>query len=327
MLQELPFTPLPFFTSPHAQTLLSAMPTPQRTLRASTVIVQLSDGDQIACRVSTPKSWQPHHPTAVLVHGLCGSHRSSHLVRLTNKVFRRGYRVVRVNMRGCGAGQGLARMMYHGGKSDDILEVVKLLKHQTPDSEILCVGFSLGGNLVLKMGGDLAEETKSLVSRVIAVCPPIDLETCSKRLGYRQNRIYERYFINNLMANLRFRHRLFDIPKIDLPKKLSMTQFDHLYLTKHWGFNSGKHYYHAASSLYVLDKIIVPCDILFSLDDPIIDCSMIKEINLPDNVNVWTTQAGGHMGFFGIPGRRGGMRWLDTQLMHWIFDGDNRIAD
>ena len=115
-------------------------------------------------KLSTPRGWQPQDPTAVLLHGLCGGHRSSYMQRLARKLWRSGLRAVRMNLRGCGSGRGLARYPYHSGRSADVLAVLESLLQTTPQSPATLIGFSLGGNIVLKLAGNY---------------PPRCLTTCS----------------------------------------------------------------------------------------------------------------------------------------------------
>jgi predicted alpha/beta-fold hydrolase len=143
------FRPFPCLTHPHLQTIVAAELTWSREPPSSTHFVELSDGDTIALEVSTPRAWQPNDPTAVLLHGLCGCHRSPYMQRLADKLWRSGLRAVRMNLRGCGSGRGLARYPYHSGRSADVLAVLERLLQTTPQSPVTLIGFSLGGNIVL----------------------------------------------------------------------------------------------------------------------------------------------------------------------------------
>jgi predicted alpha/beta-fold hydrolase len=177
------FRPLPFLANPHVQTFIAAKLYLASEPPSVTHYVSLPDGDCLALEVSTPAAWQPQHRTVVLLHGLCGCHGSPYMQRLAWKLWRRGIRAVRMNMRGCGSGQGLARQAYHSGRSADVLAVLEFLQQQTsPCVPMTLVGFSLGGNVVLKLAGELADNASQYLQQVIAVCPPADLAACARKL-------------------------------------------------------------------------------------------------------------------------------------------------
>src|ERR1700733_8064317 len=100
MFDFLDFCPLPGFSSPHLQMVLATYGPAGKEPPSKEMIVVLEDDDQLSCHVSTPKNWKPHHKTLVLVHGLCGSHRSCYMIRIARKAFDQGLRVVRINLRG-----------------------------------------------------------------------------------------------------------------------------------------------------------------------------------------------------------------------------------
>ena len=147
-------------------------------LFSRTEYVHLPDHDWLAMEVTTPPSWKPGELTVVMVHGLCGSHKSPYQVRMARKLAAKGIRAIRVNLRGCGSGRGLARNPYSAGCSNDIRCALEQIKFEAPESPILLMGFSLGGNIVLKLAGELG--SNALIERVIAVSPPADLVSSMK---------------------------------------------------------------------------------------------------------------------------------------------------
>src|SRR5215467_14477290 len=166
-LQE--FRPLPLLTNPHVQTLVAAKLAWSWEPPSVTRLVKLPDDDTIALEVSTPQGWQPDDQTVLLLHGLCGCHRSPYMQRMARKLLRCGIRAVRMNLRGCGSGRGLARSPYHSGQSADVLAVLESLQQACPRSPVTLVGFSLGGNISLKLAGELAALVPANVRRVIAI--------------------------------------------------------------------------------------------------------------------------------------------------------------
>ena len=224
-------------------------------------------------------------------------------------------------MRNCGSGKGLARHIYHSGRSEDIFESIKALKRGHPESPIILIGFSLGGNLVLKLAGELGDIGKEFLRGVIAVSPPVDLYSSVQMMGDPANAMYERYFYKLLRADVHYRHRKFkDLPRIHLPRNLKLYEFDQLYTAPTCGFNSVDDYYNKCSSAHFVPDITIPTKILLAEDDPIISASSLDSIKIPSSVDLFKTKRGGHMGYLGTPGSEKGFYWLDSVLVDWILE-------
>jgi len=309
-IEHLPFEPLLGFSSPHAQTVLGCFCPAGTPPPAIPIIVQLTDGDQLCCELSTPKNWIATQKTVILVHGLGGSHKSPYMIRFSRKLYQNGYQVLRVNMRGCGSGHQLASRPYHGGVSSDIQNVVETIKKKFPLSPIVLVGFSLGGNIVLKLAGELGAGANKLIESTIAVCPPVDLAQCSALLARPLNKLYNQYYMRHLekQAERWINGRPFS----------NLYEFDCLITAPHWGFQGAFDYYQQCSSRFILPQIQHPCRILFSADDPFIDYRSCLELPLPIHVKVSVSPYGGHLGFLGWSGRQHFYFWMDNLLLKWI---------
>jgi len=319
MNRELPFEPFFLLSGPHHQTILSSFINFFLDPAADRRIVDLSDGDKLSLEISTPDGWKLTDLTVIMVHGLCGSHRSPYLVRMAKRLGSLCIRVVRINLRGCGSGKGLAKYMYHCGRSEDVFEVIKQLKVDTPDSPFVLIGFSLGGNIALKMGGELGSLGKNFLAGIIAISPPVDLYSSVIRLGKADNAIYEKYFIRLMCADVRYRHRKFkDLPRIKLPSNLTIFEFDQIYTAPQYGFRNAHDYYNKCSAAPLVGDICVPCKILLAEDDPIVVSTALDGFELPSHVEVFKTKRGGHMGYLGNPTDKNGLYWLDTLLVEWI---------
>jgi len=319
MSQELPFDPFPFLQGPHHQTIISSFFNFFLEPASDQKLVTLPDGDRISLEVTTPREWKETDPTVMLVHGLCGSHKSPNLVRMARRLEPIGIRAIRFNMRGCGSGRGLAKQIYHSGRSEDVFESIKAIKRETPDSPLVLIGFSLGGNIVLKMAGELGAIAKEFVSKVIAVSPPVDLFSSILMLGHPDNAMYERYFYKLLRADVHYRHKKFkDLPPVHLPRNLKIYEFDQIYTAPTCGFRSVQDYYSRCSSAQFVPDIAVPCRVLLAEDDPIVSCYSLDGISLPPNVEQFRTKKGGHMGYLGHPQGEKGFHWLDSVLVDWI---------
>lgn len=302
----------PLLANAHAQTIAAALSWASAPPSRHEVVT-LPDGDRLVLEVSTPEAWSPTDPTALLVHGLCGSSRSTYMVRLARRLLAERIRTVRMNLRGCGPGAGLAREIYHSGRSEDILEVLRVLARSQGSSPSSLVGFSLGGNLVLKLAGELGNSAGDWISRVVAVSPPVDLRRSAERLAQRSNRLYENMFVRLLRRNVEERHRLFpELGPPRLPHRLSLLEFDELYTAPRCGFRSALDYYDRASAWSVLGRISIPTHILMAEDDPMVDSSRLRGWTPPAHVDIAWTREGGHLGFLA----RGRRRWMD----HWLLE-------
>ncbi|HRE32228.1 MAG TPA: alpha/beta fold hydrolase, partial [Candidatus Berkiella sp.] len=176
-LQLLPFKALPLLNTGKRQTIAAAyLPDIPTISDDVTHTVPLPDGDQIVLIENRPLHWSESDRIILLVHGLTGSARSKYLVRLAHKLILEGFLVMRMNLRGCGLGHGLAKHLYHSGRSEDTRAVLSWLATTFPKRKVTQAGFSLGANITLKMAGEDGEHPSGNLDSVIAVSPPLDLE-------------------------------------------------------------------------------------------------------------------------------------------------------
>lgn len=309
------FKPFPFLTHGHVQTIVGSLFSLPHQLSSKTYSAYLPDGDSITYEVSTPSCWKAENPTVVMIHGLCGSHRSPYIVRVAKKFDKRGIRTIRMNLRGCGSGRGRAKKMYHVDSSQDVWHGLKKIKNEMPDSPLIVVGFSLGGNILLKMAGDWGKEVGYLVDKVIALNPPIDLKKSAEQLS--KYKLYERYFMFYLCSEMIALHR--NSKKFrSIPRSMSLLEFDELFIAPQSGYSTAQEYYQASSSARLIPDIWVDSHIFFARDDPIVDCSVIKQIPIPKNVKLLITKKGGHLGYLGIPRKGKSFRWIDDALLSWV---------
>jgi uncharacterized protein len=319
--QELPFDPCPMFSDPHLQAWLSTTKWWISKPKSVQDFVHLEDGDKLTLESTTPEGWKNTDPTVLCVHGLCGSHESSYLMRLVNRLSPQGYKVVRFNMRGCGSGRGHAKNIFHSGRSDDLFEAVKFLKKQFPQSPITLIGFSLGGNIVLKMAGEMGSFGIRFISRVIAICPPVDMRCSASLVEEVAQGLYNRYFYKMIRQEVAYLHKKFkDLPPVELPQDLTLYKFDEMYTAPRVGFEDVEDYYDKCSAKHYVDLITIPCKILFAQDDPIVAHHALDDHTLPANIQIYKTKKGGHMGYLGHPKSPRGFFWLDSLLEEWILE-------
>jgi predicted alpha/beta-fold hydrolase len=320
-----PFRPLPLLSNAHVQTLLGAY-MPAGSVASTRLLVPLADGDTLSIEESHPLHL-PHLPrharmnpaTAVLVHGLCGSHDSPYLVRTARALLAHGVHVVRVNLRGAGSGKGLARGLGHAGRSEDLLAVLQYLRQRYPRNPLHVMGFSLGGNIALKLAGELEHDGQTWMQTVTAVCPPTGLEASVRKLGQPTHRPYEQYFVRWLRRFVHERHQMFpDLPHVQLPKTMSLRDFDDVYTAPFSGYPTAQEYYRHASAAPRIAHIRVPTTVFIASDDPFVDNDPLLSASRPDEVRIVHTPKGGHLGYIDLPllARKG--HWLDPQLVQIV---------
>lgn len=313
------FRPLPFLRNPHVQTLLGVfVPGPNCPWPDQRRILRLKDGDALVLHNNTPFGWKIGDPLALLVHGLSGTHRSPHIRRLAALLLARRVRVVRMDLRGAGAGVSLARGVYHAGRSDDVRAVLEEMHSWSPSSPLLLLGVSLGGALALKTAGEAADRPIPQLARVAVSAPPIDLPSCAAMLSQPRNRIYEDNFIRDLSLEARLRQRYFpDLPPLRFPRRMTMRLFDDLYTAPRSGFADAHDYYSRASCASIIPHIAVPTLILTARDDPFIAVEPFEQLKVPPHIQVRIVRHGGHIGFVGWDGA-GGIRWAERRMVEWV---------
>ncbi|HEX7448613.1 MAG TPA: alpha/beta fold hydrolase [Pirellulales bacterium] len=318
------FRPHPLLRGGHVQTLAGAyLPGPRFAYRARQHIVCLPDGDRIVLHDDMPEAWQAGDRAALLIHGLGGSHLSTYMQRIAVKLQRRGVRSFRMDLRGCGAGMTLARFPYHSGRSEDAAAALAAIAALCPGSPVALVGFSLGGNIALKLLGETADQPCGHLDRAVAVCPPADLTAAVEHISRRRNRLYERHFLRRLIAQVRQRRKLLpDLPGADWPKTpRRLWEFDNVYTAPVSGFGGADEYYRRASSLRVCQNIRLPALVIASRDDPLVPAASLELLRECPAVRLEIVASGGHLGFVG---RRQGAdrRWLDWRIVEWVVDDE-----
>lgn len=321
------FRPLPCLGNAHVQTLLGNFWRGVVCRFATREhAVRMPDGDRLVLHDSVPQGWRSGR-TALLVHGMGGCHRSGYMVRMTGLLLRRGVRVVRVDLRGCGRGAGLARKTYNAGCSADIRATLAELHRWDPGAPLIVLGFSLGGNIALKLAGEAAGDPVPGLERVAAVAPPIDLVRCAARFAWAQNRLYERYFVNTLMNQVRLHERHFpDLRPVRFPRRMTLRLFDEIYTAPQGGFADALDYYRRASALPLMREIAVPTFILTARDDPFIAVEPFESLAGPPQLEIHIVAHGGHCGFLGWDGA-GGIRWGERRVAEWLLGAQSGMND
>jgi uncharacterized protein len=254
-------------------------------------------------------NWQPDRtaaPTLLALHGLEGSSEAHYMRGLADKAFARGFNVVRLNQRNCGGTEHLSRGLYHSGLTADPLFVLRALRDQEGLRRFAVAGYSLGGNLALKLAGELGATGLPEVRAVAAVSPVIELDACVRAIERRENRIYEWNFCRNLQARMRRKARAFPghYDLTGLWKIWSIRAFDDRYTAPHHGFAGAADYYHRASAMRVIDQVARPALILSAADDPFVppEIFAVPAVKHHPHITTVITPGGGHCAFVEPPG-------------------------
>ncbi|HVC95274.1 MAG TPA: alpha/beta fold hydrolase [Pirellulales bacterium] len=315
------FQPHALFRGGHAQTLAGIyLPGSRYPYRAVQRQVVVADGDRIVLHDDQPSGWQPGERTAIMIHGLAGCHTSPYMRRIAGKLAARGVRVFRMELRGCGAGLGLARLPYHGGQSDDAAAAAEEVARLCPGSPTTLIGFSLGGNITLKLIGELGDRPCGGLDSAIAVCPPVDLQAAVARMSRMQNRPYDRHFVKLLLQRVDARQRVMpDAPTVEFARRpRGLWEFDDAFTAPVSGFGTAENYYRRASSCRVVNNIRRPVLLIASRDDPLVPSVSLEALDMPAAVRLYLTDSGGHLGFVGRRGQDPDRRWLDWRIVEWV---------
>ena len=235
------------------------------------------------------------------------------------KAYRAGFNVIRMNQRTCGGTEHLTPTLYNTGLSQDYRAIVQELARMDGLNRIWLVGYSMGGNLILKAAGE-AGSSEAASAGAIAVCPNIDPPKCVEALEQPRNWIYHRHFLLELKARLKRKAALFpgkwDLKDLDSTSRMS--EFDHRYTAPDGGFASGADYYNRVGACHVVGSITVPTLIITAQDDPFIPYSMftVPQMQRNDRIQVLAPRHGGHCGF---------LQWATDGEDH--FWAENRIID
>jgi predicted alpha/beta-fold hydrolase len=302
--KTLPFKAHPIFSGSHAQTLAAyAWPRPYR-LRAipqdEERQFEVEDGVKVLahCRWQSSRADQP---TVVIWHGMEGSTSSVYMIATADKAFRAGFNVVRVNYRNCGGTEHLSRTLYHGGMSNDLRAVINELITVNGLKRIYPVGFSLGGNLVLKLIGEYASDAPPEVRAACVVSPSVNLRASTDLIMAKRNWLYHRNFVTSMRQRVRIKHKMFpDLYDIALVAKVkTIRDFDEHFTALSNGFKDADDYYSQSSSMRVASQIRVPTLIIHALDDPFIPFEPMRAPAFSANPNllIVATERGGHVAF------------------------------
>jgi predicted alpha/beta-fold hydrolase len=314
------FVPHPWVRNGHLQTIVGRyLAGPRVSLPSVYHEVAVDDGDRLSVLESIPRGWTRGDPVAVLVHGLSGCARSPYVVRVAARLWLKGVRAVRMNLRGAGSGFGLARGVYHAGRSGDVRRVMEWAARRAPGSPVALVGFSLGANLVLKLAAEAIDSPLDGFDCVLAANPPIDLAACCRAIRRPENRAYDRNFVRALRAETARLHAAFpELGPVSLPKTMTVYDFDHVYTAPRNGFAGADDYYERSSAAPLIPRIGHPGLVVHAEDDPFIPAEPFRRVTFPSRLALELIPQGGHLGYLSHHRWGGDRRWLDGRLTAWL---------
>jgi predicted alpha/beta-fold hydrolase len=309
-----PFHPL--FRNPHLQTILGhywRRPSFERRFPIERRYFRTEPDVQVLVESQRPAS--ESRGEIVMVHGLEGSSRAGYMGSLSGAALSAGFAVHRFNMRTCGGTERLCPTLYHAGLTSDLLSVIRELKRGTR-RPLYLVGFSLGGNVAVKLAGELGECGRGLLAGVCAVSAPLDLAACSRRMAEPDNRIYERRFVKRMRQRLCATERY---SPADFSSLKSVAAIDDRITAPSFGFGDAATYYRTQSAVRFLEGLRVPVLLIYSKDDTLVPSQTFDSAAVRDNhwIECLATDHGAHLGFLG---RRPHRFWLDAAIMEWVLE-------
>lgn len=298
----LPFEPHPWLRNRDLMTLVASK-CPRRFRRLPLHTERLFEVEP-GTRLLGHCFWQTElqkHPVLIMVHGLEGSAASSYMRGTAEKAWAAGFSVVLMNQRNCGGSDHLSPTLYNSGLSGDYRAIVQELIEMDKVQQVFICGYSMGGNLVLKMAGEMGDFAPPQLRGVAAVCPSLDLAGCADMLHEPRNAFYEWNFVTNLRKRYKHKVRLFP-QKFQLngvDRVRSVREFDDVITAPYCGYRDAVDYYDRASAIRVTDRIRVSTLILSAEDDPFIPVAPFHEPAVKGNphIQLSITSHGGHCGF------------------------------
>jgi uncharacterized protein len=266
-------------------------------------------------------------PVLVIVHGLEGSCESGYVAGIADKAWARGFHSIRMNQRNCGGTERLTPTLYNSGLSGDYLAVLRELIADGFE-QVFFVGYSMGGNLVTKMAGELGAGGPAQLKGVAVVCPALDLAACADALEKPVNILYQRHFVRGLMRRYRHKAELFPdrYSKNGFGPIRSVREFDDEITAPCFGFKDAEEYYWSASAKRVVANVSVPLLLITAEDDPFVPYESFARAGGESNpcVNFVPTRYGGHCAF--ISRFEGEERfWAEQRIVEFV-DGRSKDA-
>ena len=316
------FRPRRFLRGGHTQTLAAfflprriELPRPERRL------IEVEAGIPVLCQGHFQRDKRTL--TLIVVHGLEGSSESQYMQGVAQNGISAGMNVVLMNQRNCGGMDHCAPTLYNSSRSGDVAAVTQhLIDHDRIPAFVLA-GFSMGGNLVLKLAGEWGNHAPPQFRGVAAVCPAINLSAGADALHEPANRIYEYYFLWQLFRRYRRKARLFpDVFDVSRLRGVrTLRDFDERITAYYCGFSGADDYYARAAAASLIDRIATPALIIHAANDPFVRILPETRAKILANPNITYVEAedGGHCAFIGESDRDAFYdgRWAEREIVEF----------
>jgi predicted alpha/beta-fold hydrolase len=290
-----PFRPLAPWLGGDLQTLRNLLRPPAADLPPATeLVLPLGDGDALIGHLHDGAGG----PLVLLIHGLSGSAASDHVMVSARHLLTQGHSVLRLDLRGAGASQRVSSGRYHAGRSEDLARALDVLPASLKAQGLVLVGYSLGGNMIIKYLGE--DQVDAAIRGAVAISAPFDLGVASRRIQHRRNWPYHRYLLAALKREaLAPRAALTDAQQQAIRRSRSIFEFDEYFVAPANGFAGAEDYYLHCSARRYVAGVEVPTLVLHALDDPWIPPSAYDEVDWAalSTVRLVLTPSGGHVGF------------------------------
>lgn len=321
-LKSKPFAPLRVLPQGDLQTIAAYLWPGRHKTQEKTGdeerLFEVEPGSRVLARCR----WQanrPAHATLVVWHGMEGSTESAYMVTTAEKAYHAGFNVVRVNIRNCGGTDHLTSSLYHAGLTHDLRAIIDELVRIDGLSTIVIAGFSLGGNLALKLAGEYWDKPPAEVKAICAVSPSIDLRASTALMARRRNWIYQQSFLRRLKMRIKKKAELFpDRYEVSNLRQIrSVEQFDNRYVAPAFGFADANDYYAKASAFPFIARIRIPTLIIHAQDDPFIPFAPLLDPAVTANpyVMVEAPRQGGHVAFLAKENPHEDRFWAENRLI------------
>lgn len=315
-----PFVPRRYLRNRHAMTMAgNFLPRPSSLPAPEECLYRVDAETQVLCHCHWHADAE-RRATVIIVHGLEGSSLSQYVIGNAGKAWAAGMNVVRMNMRTCGGTGNLTPTLYHSGLSSDVGAVLRTVIEQRKVTRIGLIGYSMGGNLVLKLAGELGSNAPAELKAVAAVSPAADLAASADAMHVGGNRIYEWKFLASLMRTYERKRKLFP----EIYKKVerfprTIREFDDVITARYCGFENAQDYYTRAGAYRVIEKIVTPTLLIHAIDDPFIRLLPETRASIVANphITLLETAHGGHCAFLAQPNGYDG-RWAERQIMRFF---------
>jgi len=321
------FTPQGILKNRHLQTLYAPLFRRQPTPKVTIERFELDDGDFVECY------WHPTPPTdnrpiIILFHGLAGSFHSPYIQGAMRTLSAQGFAVVLMHFRGCAKHPNRLPRSYHSGDTGDARAWIYALQHRYPQSPLHAVGYSIGGNMLLKLLGEDKDNTP--LRSAVSVSAPLDLAISAKQINQGFAKLYQRHLLAPLKKTLLEKYQQFDMEKIlgvspqSIQAITSIEEFDEYYTAPINGFKSAQHYYKACSAKAYLQEIHTPTLIIHALDDPFMTPAILPKTGEYSSSVQWACSPhGGHVGFV-----EGGLfsprYWLEEKITTFLLENSRQ---